>query len=421
MIAELFIMLARENGSQLTALVESLTQYHKTSVYSSSMLRFEPLLVLGAWLALMIQSSTIAFAEDSREKQIEPMLARIGSANEPGVAVLVRKDGKTLIQVGHGVRDLRSSAQVNAQTDFRLASCTKQFTAMAVILLIHDGKLRYDTRLTDVFPEFPSYGKAITIRQLLNHTSGLPDYEELMDKASAGKSPIWTEMRQITDAEVLKLLKAEKNGKFRPGTRWSYSNSGYVVLGLVVAKVSGESFPEFLRDRIFKPLGMDHSLAYAKGTNEVPNRAYGHSVERSGIVETDQSSTSATLGDGTIYSNLEDLAKWDEALSRHTLLSEAEMQAGLTAFRLPDGSLPHWDSYPEDVDPLAGKPVSYGFGWFLDPYKGHPRMWHYGETVGFRSSIQRFPKDQLTVIVLSNRSDANAIELATQIADLFLK
>jgi CubicO group peptidase (beta-lactamase class C family) len=385
------------------------------------MLRFELLLVLGVWLSLMTQSSTAAFAEHSREKQIEQMLARIGPANEPGVAVLVRKDGKTLTQVGHGVRDLRSRAQINAETNFRLASCTKQFTAMAVMLLIHDGKLRYDTRLTDVFREFPSYGNEITIRHLLNHTSGLPDYEELMDKASAGKSPIWTETRQITDAEVLQLLEAKKNWKFRPGTRWSYSNSGYVALGLIVAKVSGESFPKFLRDRIFKPLGMDHSVSYVKGTNEVPNRSYGHSVERGGIVETDQSSTSATLGDGRIYSNLEDLAKWDEALSQHTLVSEAEMQPGLTAFHLPDGSLPHWDSYPEDADPLAGKPVSYGFGWFLDPYKGHPRTWHYGETVGFKSSIQRFPKDKLTVIVLSNRSDVNAIELATQVADLFLK
>jgi len=369
----------------------------------------------------MIQSSTVAFAEDSRRKQINTMLARIGPANEPGAAVLVRKDGKTLIQVGHGVRDLRSRANINAQTNFRLASCTKQFTAIAVMLLVHDEKLRYDQRLKEVFPEFPSYGSAITIRHLLNHTSGLPDYEELMDKASAGKPPLWTESRQITDAEVLRLLESETNGRFSPGTHWAYSNSGYVVLGLIVAKVSGEPFPEFLRERIFKPLGMDHTVAYVKGTNDVPNRAYGHSRENRAIVETDQSSTSATLGDGGVYSNLEDLVKWDEALSRHTLLSETEMQEALTPFHQPDGSLPRWDGGPGDADPLSGKPVSYGFGWFLEPYQGHARMWHYGETVGFKSSIQRFPKDRLTVIVLSNRADADTISLATQIAGLFLK
>ncbi|PYV74232.1 MAG: hypothetical protein DMG97_09295, partial [Acidobacteria bacterium] len=127
-------------------------------------------------------------------------------------------------------------------------------------------------------------------------------------------------------------------------------------------------------DRIFNPLKMNRSVAYVKGKNEVPNRAYGHSRENNAIVQTDQSPTSATLGDGGIYSNLDDLAEWDEALWRHKLLSEAEMQAALTPFHLAGGSLPLWDSGPGDTDPFAGGPVSYGFGWFLDPYKGHPRM-----------------------------------------------
>src|SRR5262249_484440 len=142
----------------------------------------------------------------------------------------------------------------------------------------------------------------IAIHQLLNHTSGLPDYEDLMDKASAGKLPLWTPTHQISDAEVLKLLEAEPRGKFAPGKHWAYSNSGYVALGLIVAKVSGQSFPEFLRERIFAPLAMNNTVAYVKGSNEVPNRAYGHSIENGAIVETDQSSTSATLGDGGIYS-----------------------------------------------------------------------------------------------------------------------
>lgn len=361
--------------------------------------------------------ATLVSAESVHNK-VQQMLSAIGTANEPGVAVLVRKNGTAVFEAWHGVRDLRSRAPIDAVTNFRLASCTKQFTAMAAMLLVQDGRLRYDERLTDIFPGFPAYGKSITIRYLLNHTSGLPDYEELMEKSSPGK---WTDTHQISDEDVLKLLESERRGRFAPGTHWAYSNSGYVVLSLIVAKVSGMSFPDFLQQRIFKPLNMDHSIAYMKGVNSISSRAYGHSVEDGRIVETDQSSTSATLGDGGIYSSLSDLARWDDALLRHTLLPEAEMRPALSPVRMADGSLPSWDSGPGDTDPLAGKPVAYGFGWFLDPYNGHARAWHYGETMGFRSAIQRFIADHLTVIVLSNRSDVDAISLSTQIADLYLK
>ena len=186
------------------------------------------------------------------------------------------------------------------QTNFRLASCTKQFTAMAIMLLVHDGKLRYDETLTEIFPDFPRYGKTIAVRNLLNHTSGLPDYEDLMDAAEKAKGPIWSPEKQIQDAEVFELLKKETNGKFAPATSWAYSNSGYVVLGLIVAKVSGKSYGEFLRARIFAPLKMNHTIVFQKAKNEVANRAFGHSKEGAALKETDQSSTSATLGDGGV-------------------------------------------------------------------------------------------------------------------------
>ena len=356
----------------------------------------------------------------SLPQKIDKIFADAIPKSAPGAAVLVTKNGRTLFQKGYGVRDLNTGQPIDAQTNFRLASCTKQFTAMAVMLLVHDGKLRYEDRLTDFFPDFPEYGRDITIRNLLNHTSGLPDYETLMELASGGKPSPWSETLQIQDAEVLALLEAHQNGDFAPGTRWSYSNSGYVVLGLIVAKVSGKPFADFLQERIFKPLKMDHTLAYMKGKNEVRNRAYGHARAGDGFLETDQSSTSATLGDGGVYSNLKDLALWDAALMQHTLLSAAEMQPALTPVKLADGSQPQWASGPGDTDPLAGKPVSYGFGWFLDPYQGRLRMWHYGDTVGFKTAIHRFTKDGLTVIVLCNRSDRDASALALQVADLAL-
>lgn len=355
----------------------------------------------------------------SVDRKLDQLFSRATSPDAPGLAVLVRQNGKIVFERGYGVGELRLKARIDARTNFRLASFTKQFTAMAIMLLVHDGKLRYDETLTGIFPDFPDYGKAITVRNLLNHVSGLPDYEELMEAAEKASGSMWSPEKQIQDDEVLKLLEKEQSGKFAPGTSWSYSNSGYVVLGLIVAKASGKPYGEFLRERIFAPLQMNHTIVYQKGKNEVANRAFGHSKEGDLFKETDQSSTSATLGDGGIYSNLEDLAKWDDALRNHTLLSEKEMQPALTPVKLNDGSEPHWPKEPNGDNLHPGKPVSYGFGWFLDPYNGQARMWHTGSTMGFRTVIERFPGESLTVIILSNRTDLDPEKLSLQAADLF--
>jgi CubicO group peptidase (beta-lactamase class C family) len=356
--------------------------------------------------------------EEPSTAKIDAIFSPLADAKSPGVAVLVRRDARNVFSRGYGVRDLRSLAKIDPHTNFRLASCTKQFTAMAVMLLVHDGKLRYEDKLTDVFPDFPEYGQAITIRNLLNHTSGLPDYESLMEAREQVTALHWSEEDQIVDEDVLGLIEQTKVGLFPPGTKWAYSNSAYVILGLVVARVSGKRFGEFLRERIFAPLKMDQTIAYEKHRNVVSDRAFGHAKEADGWKQTDQSSTSATLGDGGVYSSLNDLAKWDEALERHTLLSENEMLPALTPVKLPDGAQPKW---PANSDRPEGTPVSYGFGWFLDPYRGHPRMWHYGATMGFRSYIERFVDDKLSIIVLCNRTDLQPEELAGKVADLYLE
>jgi CubicO group peptidase (beta-lactamase class C family) len=361
-------------------------------------------------------------SEDPMIAKLEALFAPFSDARSPGVAVLVRNDGRAVFERGYGARDLRTFAAIDPQTNFRLASCTKQFTAMAIMLLVRDGKLRYDESLMEVFPEFPAYGKTITIRNLLNHTSGLPDYETLMEQEERTGGHPWTEENQIRDAEVLRLLEKQNSTLFPPGSRWAYSNSGYVLLGSIVATVSGESFGEFLRRRIFAPLKMDQTLAYEKGKNKIANRAFGHTKQTNGWKQTDQSSTSATLGDGGVYSSLLDLAKWDEALARHTLLGEKEMQAAVTPAKLSGDAGPEW---PADSDRPAGTPVFYGFGWFLDPYRGHSRMWHYGDTMGFHSYVERFAGDAavhgaLTIIVLSNRTDLDPEQLAARAADLYL-
>jgi len=343
--------------------------------------------------------------------QIDAIFAPLKSANAPGAAVLVVRNGQPVFRRGYGVTDLRTLHPIDARTNFRIASFSKQFTAACIMLLVRDGKLHYDDHLTDFFPEFPAYGKSITVRNLLNHTSGLPDYEDILTRQYPTTPD--DQIPQVHNPAVLKLLEQQTAAKFPAGSKWEYSNSGYVVLALIVEKVSGEPFGQFLHDRVFVPLKMTNTLAYEKGKNEVPHRAYGHTKlgqsEKDGWRETDQSSTSATLGDGGIYTSIDDLAQWDRALREHTLLSEAEMQPALTPVKPTGGPA----TSPEG-------PVSYGFGWHLEPYRNHKRMSHDGETMGFRTTIQRFPDDNLTIIVLANRTDINPEELALKVADLYL-
>jgi len=363
------------------------------------------LLLAASWL---LAARPVCMAQDPVPQEIGHIFDGLKSDSAPGAAVLVIRNGEVVFERGYGVADLRTLRKIDAQTNFRLASCTKQFTAMAVMLLVHDGKLHYEDRLTDIFPDFPAYGRTITIRNLLNHTSGLLDYEDLMAQSPPGTPT--AQVPQIKDAGVLALLKQQKTTKFPPGTKWDYSNSGYAMLALVVEKISGLHFGDFLHARIFVPLDMKQTVAYEKGKNTVTDRAYGHTGEGGAWREQDQSPTSAVLGDGGVYSSLDDLAKWDRALAHHTLVTEAEMKPAITPVKVADGSVQEPD----------GRPAAYGFGWFLNPYRDHPRMWHYGETVGFRTTIQRLVDDKLTIVVLCNRDDVVPATLALRVADLFL-
>ncbi len=351
-----------------------------------------------------------AFAPAAGQKPEDPgaFFSELVSKDGPGIAVLVVKDGRKVFEFCRGAADMRTGRPISAATNFRLASVTKQFTAAAVMLLVRDGRLSYDDRLGRFFPGFPDYGKDITVRELLRHTSGLPDYEDLMAPAPAGRP---MEEIQIKDAGVLELLMHAGAGKFEPGTKWAYSNSGYVLLGLIVEKVSGLPFPSFMRERIFAPLGMNRTVVYIKGLNEVPERAVGHTREDGRWRENDESPTSATLGEGRVYSSLHDLAEWDAALRGHKLFTAAEMAPALEPVVLPDGGSVEYE----------GAPHAYGFGWFLDPWEGRPRNWHSGDTAGFRTAIQRFTDDGVTAIVLSNRDDLDAPGLALRAAAPYLR
>ena len=207
----------------------------------------------------------------------------------------------------------------------------------------------------------------------------------------------------VSDRDVLTLLARKDTLYFPPGSAYRYSNSGYVLLGVIVERVSGVSFPEFLRARIFKRLGMSASVAHVEGVDTVPHRAYGYSPGSAGFTPTDQSVTSATLGDGGIYTNVDDLVRWDQALYGDALVDAATLRLATTPPALNGGAETH-----------------YGFGWFVDTYRNERRWRHTGETSGFRNAIQRFPDRRFTVIVLTNRNGGEPAAIVERIADALL-
>jgi len=305
----------------------------------------------------------------------------------------VVQNGQVVARRAYGMADLERGVAATPETDYRLASVSKQFTAMSIMLLAKDAKLRYDQPIRDFLAELPPATQPVTVRHLLNHTSGIWDYEALIPESRTA---------QLNDDDVLTLVASRDSLTTAPGTAYCYSNSGYVLLGMIVARVSKMSFPEFVRTRIFVPVGMPSSVAHVEGVDTVPRRAYGYSPRSGSFVQTDQSVTSATLGDGGIYSNVDDLVRWDQALADGTLIDRASLTEATTPPLLPGG------------------PSEYGFGWFVDRYRGEERWRHTGETSGFRNAILRFPERKLTIIILTNRSSGEPQAIGERIADRFL-
>jgi CubicO group peptidase (beta-lactamase class C family) len=328
-----------------------------------------------------------------RGRSIEALFAGYSGTQVPGASVIVIEDGRVTFRHAYGMADLEHHRPATAATAYRLASLTKQFTAMAVILLVRDGRLRYDQPVRELLPELPPAAAGMTIRHLLNHTSGLVDYEDLIPD---------TQTVQVSDLDVLHLLSARDSVYFPPGTRYRYSNSGYCLLALVVERVSGMPFARFLRERLFTPLGMTRTVAHREGQDTVPERAYGYTPDSGRFVPSDQSVTSATLGDGGIYTSVEELVHWDEALYTERLVDRATLALATTPPALPDDS------------------TQYGFGWFVDTYRGLRRWRHTGETSGFTNAIQRFPERRTTIIILTNRNGGAPWTIAERIADLLL-
>ena len=305
----------------------------------------------------------------------------------PGASLLVIRDGNPIVRRAYGLADVANNMKATPATNYRLASVTKQFTATAIRRLEEEGKLTLDDRVRQWLPELPAATDAVTIRHLLTHTSGLIDYEDVMAPETK---------EQLHDVDVLRLLQHQNETYFAPGTSYRYSNSAYALLGLIVERASGVTFATYLKQRVFEPIGMQATVAYEENISTVSNRAYGHSFVDNAWTRTDQSLTSAVLGDGGIYSSIDDLAKWDAAL--------------YDAFYAP-AFVP--------ATPTDDPKVEYGFGWRISEHRGARMLWHSGETRGFRNVLVRFPEKHLTVILLTNRNEPAPYATALKVADLF--
>jgi CubicO group peptidase (beta-lactamase class C family) len=333
-------------------------------------------------------------ARASQASRVDALFADFATPGAPGASVVVARGDSIVFARGYGLADVEHGVRVTPSTAFRLASVTKQFTAAAVLTLAESGRLGLEDRLGDLLANVPAYARGVSVRHLLGHTSGIPDYEALL---GTGDGP------QVTDRDVLALLHQAKQLYFPPGTSWRYSNSGYALLALLVERVSGESFARYLRQRVFDPAGMPSAVAHVEGIDTVVSRAYGHSGHAGAWHRTDQNRTSAVLGDGGVYASAEELAHWSAALAHNAVLSASSFQAATTPVVL-----------------ASGDPTAYGFGWFLDSYLGQRRQRHEGDSIGFRTAIQRYPDLGLTVVVLVNRGAAPIDALSDGVAAIFL-
>ncbi|HTB92133.1 MAG TPA: serine hydrolase domain-containing protein [Candidatus Sulfotelmatobacter sp.] len=329
-----------------------------------------PIFVAGAWGQSDVNGrvDTVVGA-DMREQQI------------PGLGLAVLRDGKMVKTKGYGLANVELNVAVKPGTVFQTGSVGKQFTATAVMMLVEEGKVGLDDNLSKYLAGTPPGWKDVTVRHLLTHTSGIADYADA-DNVKAGA--LINLRGDYTEKELYEKL-VQLPLQFEPGTKWKYSNSGYVLLGVLIHKVTGEFYGDFLQERIFRPLGMSATRIISE-RDIVANRASGYELVKGEIKNQEWvSPTLNTTADGALYTNVLDLGKWDAALYTEKLVKKASLAQMWTPVKLKDG-----------------KTAPYGFGWFLNEVNGHRLIEHDGAWQGFTMTISRYVDDGLTVVVMTN-------------------
>jgi D-alanyl-D-alanine carboxypeptidase len=334
-----------------------------------------------------IQATPIAQTRSPQPKLTQLLDDRVKGIMErqhiPGMAVVVIRNGQVQELKGYGVTDITTKQPVSPNTKFGIGSNTKPFTAMAIMMLAEEGKVDLDKPISQYLADLPPQWKLLTLRQLLSHTAGISE------------DGYWRKRKQPKD--LIKFVKPELD--FPPGESWMYSNSGFTLAGLVIEQASGQLYGDFLRDRIFKPLGMQQTQAKLE---PLPNLATGYEWKNDRLNKLELKGDQMSLGSGNIISTASDMAKWVQALDRGKLLSASGYQQLWTSATLQNG-----------------RTTGYGLGWFVDNFNGHPLIQHGGNGYGYSSGLNRYPKDQLDVIILANNIDVDGERVAGSIASVY--
>src|SRR5579862_4955826 len=349
-------------------------------------------LTLGFVLVLVIALPAIAQNAISNSVD-EYVRSEMQRQHIPGLALLVSRDGKIVQAQGYGLSNVELQVPVRPETVFQSGSMGKQFTATAIMMLVEEGKIALDDPITKYLPGAPAAWNDVTIRELLSHTAGFTDYTDNFDFR-----------KDYTEADLLKIVEGIPLA-FPPGTSWSYSNLGYLTLGVLIHQVTGEFYGDFLKRRIFQPLGMTTTRIISEA-DIVPNRAAGYRLVDGQLKNQEWvSPTLNTTADGALYFSILDLAKWDAALYTEKLLKRSSLDEMWTVVKLKNGR------------PNSG---SYGFGWSILNKDGHRVLDHGGAWQGFKTHISRYVDDKLTIVVLTNLDSAEPGKIVEGVAHLYL-
>jgi CubicO group peptidase (beta-lactamase class C family) len=351
----------------------------------------------------VVLAAALPSAAETPEDEADALLNGVIKTNDPGLAVLVAQDGKTLFEKGYGLADRAHHIPVIPQTTFRIGSITKQFTASAILKLQEEGKLSVNDKLSKYIPDFPR-GDEVTLRHLLTHTSGIHSYTDEPDF-----------LNRVTNATTSEAVIEEMKKypyDFDPGAKWSYDNSGYMLLGHIVERVSGQNYGDFLRENFFQPLGMTNTGVY-RAHPVPPHEALGYSLGTKGFKRALNWDMSWAGGAGVLFSTVEDLYRWNEGVFNGRVLDNASLKEAFTPVKTP-----------ENQDYYNSKGSGYGFGWFIDSHRGLREIEHSGGLDGFSSHLLRVPDEKFTVSILANalpgRTKADPNRIAQRLVDIFL-
>ncbi len=355
--------------------------------------RFSPLAVTAICLILFALCSAEAQSPAPTDAVAEYVHAEMQRQHIPGLSLLVVKAGKIVRAEGFGLANVELQVPVKPETVFQSGSVGKQFTATAVMMLVEEGKVALDDPLTKYFSDAPASWKDVTVRELLSHTAGFGDYPKDFDFRKD-----WTEDEELKLIESIPLA-------YPPGTSWAYSNFGYVTLGFLIHRVTGEFYGDFLQQRIFQPLDMNSTRIISEA-DIVPNRSAGYRLVKGKLKNQEWVAPMVnTTADGSLYFTILDLAKWDAALYTEKLLQRSSLDLMWTPVKLKNGQ------------PNQGH---YGFGWFIEERNGHRCIHHDGAWQGFETAIDRYVDDQLTVVTLANLADSQPGKITQHVAEMYL-